>query len=197
MLQEDFHAEVCQRRSKKHRRQLSFPHRLQVKFRTGPVQKFDLLQQLVSRPIADQLPQRRFLLHRNHLGFPLLGSLFRIGISIYSLLLPVVHTLEALAGTDGPVHRTGSNAQFLFNLVQQVKGIVGIPIQLVDKGKNRDPPHAADLEQLASLGLHALGSVDDHHCGVRRHQGTISILREVLMSRGIQNVYAKAVIFKL
>ena len=55
----------------------------------------------------------------------------------------------------------------------------------------------ADLEQLDGLGLDALGRVDDHNGGVRCHQGAVGILREVLMSRRIQNVDALARVVEL
>ena len=57
--------------------------------------------------------------------------------------------------------------------------------------------HNADLEQLSRLRLDTLGSVNDHDCGVRCHQGTVGILREILMSRGIQNIDAVPVILEL
>lgn len=68
--------------------------------------------------------------------------------------ISVIHTSEFLAGTNRPVDGTGGNPQFLFNVIQQIKGIVGISIQLVDKSKNRDMTHGTDFEQLSGLGLH-------------------------------------------
>ena len=58
-------------------------------------------------------------------------------------------------------------------------------------------PHGADLEQLSGLGLHALGPVDDHHGGVRRHEGAVGILGEILVARRVQNVDAVAVVLEL
>ena len=49
-------------------------------------------------------------------------------------------------------------------------------------------------DRLDGLGLNALCSIDDHDSGVRCHPGTVGILREVLMARGIQNVHALACI---
>ena len=76
-------------------------------------------------------------------------------------------------------------------------GISGLPVKFVDKGKNRNVAHDADLKQLDGLRLHALGAVDHHDRGVRRHQGTVGILREVLVSRRIQDIDAVSVIVKL
>ena len=55
----------------------------------------------------------------------------------------------------------------------------------------------ADLEQLDGLGLNALGGVNDHDGRVRRHQGAVGILTEVLVAGGIQNVDALALIVEL
>ena len=55
----------------------------------------------------------------------------------------------------------------------------------------------ADLEQLDGLGLNTLGGVDDHDGGIRRPQGTVGILGEVLVAGGIQNVDALALIVEL
>ena len=112
-------------------------------------------------------------------------------------LFPVVDALKILAAADGPVHSVGLNAQLPLNLVQQVEGVLGFPVHFIDEGKDGDVPHGADLEQLPGLGLHALGAVDDHDGGVRRHQGAVGVLGEVLVARGIQNVDAEALVLEL
>ena len=57
--------------------------------------------------------------------------------------------------------------------------------------------HGTYLEKFPGLRLHALGRIDYHHRGVRRHQRTVRILREILMARRIQDVDAVAVKIKL
>ena len=57
--------------------------------------------------------------------------------------------------------------------------------------------HYADLEELSGLGLYALCAIDNHDCRISCHQSTIGILREVLMSRRIQDINTLLVIFKL
>ena len=57
--------------------------------------------------------------------------------------------------------------------------------------------HYADLEQFSGLCLHTLGTVDYHDCRICCHQCTVSILREILMSRCIQNINAVTIIMKL
>ena len=58
-------------------------------------------------------------------------------------------------------------------------------------------PHGADPEELAGLGLHALGAVDDHDGAVRRHEGAVGVLGEILVAGGVQDVDAVAVVLEL
>ena len=81
-------------------------------------------------------------------------------------LLPVVNALKILAGADGPVHGIGFDAQFPLHFIQQVEGVLGFPVHLVDEGEDGNMAHGADLEELPGLGLHALGAVDDHDGGI-------------------------------
>ena len=113
------------------------------------------------------------------------------------LPLPVVNALEFLSRTDRPVHRDGADAQLLLDFIQQVKRVAGFAVHFIDKGKYRDMPHHADLEQLAGLVFHALAGVDYHHGGIGRHQGAVGILRKILVARGIQNIDAVAVVMEL
>ena len=53
---------------------------------------------------------------------------------------------------------------------------------------------AQTLNSLLVCGLDALGAVNDHDGGVRRHQGAVGILGEVLMAGRVQNVDAVALI---
>ena len=56
---------------------------------------------------------------------------------------------------------------------------------------------AQTLNSFRGLGLNTLGAVDDHDGRVSSHQGTVGILREVLVTGGIQNVDAESVILEL
>ena len=99
--------------------------------------------------------------------------------------LPVVHPFKVHPRADGPVHGVGADAQLLLDLVQQVVGALGVPVHLVDEGEDGDVPHDADFKELSGLGLHALAGVDDHDGGVRRHQGAVGVLGEVLVAGGV------------
>ncbi len=78
----------------------------------------------------------------------------------------VINAAEFFSGTNRPVNRAGRNSQFLFDLIQKIKGIVCVSVHFVDKCKNRNVAHYTDLEQLSCLRLHALASVNDHDSGI-------------------------------
>jgi len=58
-------------------------------------------------------------------------------------------------------------------------------------------PHGADLKQLSGLGLHTLCAVNDHNGGIGSHKSAVSVLREVLVAGGVQNVNAEALVLEL
>ena len=57
--------------------------------------------------------------------------------------------------------------------------------------------HGTDFEQFLGLRLNALCSVNDHDSRVCRHERSVCVLREVLVSGCIENIDAAAVVFKL
>ena len=57
--------------------------------------------------------------------------------------------------------------------------------------------HNANLEKLDRLRLDTLRTIDDHDRRIGCHQSTVGILREILMSRCIQDIDAKSLIIKL
>ena len=59
-------------------------------------------------------------------------------------------------------HRAGTDSQHLFNLIHQFKGISGLPVHLINKCKNRNMAHNADLKQLNRLGLYTFGTINYH-----------------------------------
>ena len=109
----------------------------------------------------------------------------------------VVHALELPAGAHGPVAGVGLDAELVFQLIEQLEGIARLAVHLVDKRKDRDMAHGADLEEFPRLRLDALGPVDDHDGGVRRHERAVGVLGKVLMAGGIQNVDAEALVLEL
>ena len=109
----------------------------------------------------------------------------------------VVHALKLPAGAHGPVAGVGFNAELVFQLVQQLKRVAGLAVHLVDKGKDRDMAHGADLEELPGLRLDAFRAVDDHDGRVRRHERAVGVLGKVLVAGGVEDVDAEALILEL
>ena len=173
-------------------------HLLQVEVVARPVDELHILQQCLVQVVANGGPQALVLQGEVVLPGLLPAGVAAVGLKLQHLpALPVVHALEVNARANGPVHGVGANAQLLLDLVQQVVGALGIPVHLVDKGEDGDVPHDAHLKELAGLGLHALAGVDDHHRRVGGHQRAVSVLGEVLVARGVQDVDAVAVVLKL
>ena len=83
------------------------------------------------------------------------------------------------------------------DLIEQLIRIPGLTVKLVDEGEDRDMTHHTDLEQLDGLRLDTLRTIDDHDRTVGCHEGSVGILREVLVSRCIQDVNALSFIIKL
>ena len=170
-------------------------HPIHIKVAGRAVQQLHVVGELAVERLADESVQVG--ISQGHLGG---GG--RLGAAVAGemdnlLLRAVIHALEVLAAADGPVHGIGVNAELVLNLLAQLEGVAGLAVHLVDEGKDGDIPHDADLEELAGLGLNTLGRVNDHDGAVRRHQGAVGILREVLMARGVQNVDTKALVLEL
>ena len=191
LLQERLYAEVRQGGAEEHGGQLAVLHGVEVKLLGSAVQQLDVLGQLFMVGSADQVVQAGVA----QLGLDLLDHLDAVGAAIalkgqHALSIAVIDALEVLAAADGPVHRVGLDAEDFFNVLHQLKRVAGLAVHLVDEGEDRDVAQRADLEQLDGLGLNALG-------GVRRHQGAVGILTEVLVAGRVQNVDALALIVEL
>ena len=194
-LQERLNAEVRQSGAEEHRAQLALTDLLQVHFPAGG-QKLHIVNELLMLLFTAQvLRHLRIVKVDGHFSGLILAG--HAGKEQQLAILPVVHPLEILAGSNRPVHGVGLDAQLPLQLIQQVEGVLGLPVHFVDEGENGNVPHGADLKELPGLGLHALGTVDDHDGRIRSHQGPIGVLGEVLVTRGIQNIDAIAVILEL
>ena len=115
----------------------------------------------------------------------------------YTALFAVVNALEVLAGTDRPVDRVSFDTELVFYFVEQVERVACLAVHLVDEREYRNIAHYADLEQLAGLVLNALCRVDDHYCAVRGHERTVGVLGEVLVTGGVEDIYAVSLIVEL
>ena len=197
LFQERLNTEVRQSRAEEHGGQLAVLHGVEVELFRRAVQQLNVLGQLLMVGSANQVVQAGVA----QLGLDLVHHLHTVGTAValkgqHSLGVAVVDALEVLAAADGPVHRVGLDAEDFLDVLHQFKRVAGLAVHLVDEGKNRDVAQRADLEQLDGLGLNALG-VNDHDGGIRRHQGAVGVLTEVLVAGGVQNVDALALVVEL
>ena len=116
---------------------------------------------------------------------------------VHFFLLPVVDALEMMSGTDRPVNRAGANPQHLFNFIKKFIGVSCLPVKLIDKGENGNVPHHTNFKELNGLRLHTFCAINHHDRTVRRHQGSVGVLGEILMSRCVQNIDTLSVIVEL
>ena len=196
VIQKDFNSEVGQGGTKEYRCLFTVADFFYIKFSACTVQKFNIVLKGLEQLIADHAEEFRRI-YIEIFGIYFFLSVSKGGKSSYMFGTAVIDTTEFLTGTDRPVHWTGSDAEDRFNFIHQFKGVIGVPVHFVNKSENRDIPEQAYFKQFLCLSLNTLGGVDDHDSGVSRHQCTVSILREILMSRSIQNINAVSVIFKL
>ena len=192
-----FHPEVVEGAAEEDGAQFAPAHLAEVKFLPGPIQQLRLLLQCFQIGFRDAPDQGFLVLQGDGHGLQAAAPRVEIVVGQHLPRPPVIDTLKGGPAGNGPVHGIGADAEFRFQLVQQLEGVPGLPVHLVDEGEDGDAPHGADLEELPRLGLDALGRVDDHDGGVRRHQGPVGVLGEVLVAGGIQNVDAVALVFKL
>ena len=111
--------------------------------------------------------------------------------------ISVIDAFKILSAANRPVDRTRFYSQNALYLIHQFKRIPGLAVHLVNKRKNRDIAQKADFKQLDRLRLDTLRRIDYHNGGIGSHQGSVRILREVLMARCVQDIDAVSVIIKL
>ena len=116
MLQKGLHTEIRKGRTEKYRRKISPLHPVHIQLIAGAVQKLNVVHQLLVINGADD----GFCLRAFCLKFPgcnLLCASHGSGKSGDFLCKAVVNTLEILSAADGPVHRTGADAQHVLDLI--------------------------------------------------------------------------------
>jgi hypothetical protein len=96
--------------------------------------------------------------------------------------------VEGLAHAHRPGEGHDLHAEFTLDLVHQRQWVLHLAVHLVDEGQDGGVARAADLQQPACLGLHAVGRVDDHQRRVHRGQHAVGVFAEVLVARGVQQV---------
>ena len=183
-VEDHAHAEVRERRAEEHRRELAGFEALPVEAAVHDVEQLDALLGL-----EPEVALFRFgtggvddLLGR------LVGATGGAGVADEVAAGAIDQTTEALALTDRPVHRHGLEDELLLDLVEEFERVAAGTVPLVDERDDRDLAVAADLEQLAGLGLDALRAVEHHDRRVGGGEHAVRVLGEVAVTRCVQQV---------
>ena len=121
----------------------------------------------------------------------------KFGKGEYVVLAPVINALKINAAAYRPVHRVCAYAELLFQLVKQFKRVARLAVHLVYECEYRYMAHGADFEQLSCLRLDTLCRVYYHDDAVSGSQCAVGVLRKILMSRSVKDIYAVPLIFEL
>ena len=108
----------------------------------------------------------------------------------------VIGACKRSAAADRPGEGRALERQRLLDLVDEIEGIAGLAVHLVDEGDDRNVAQAADLEQLSCPRLDALGGVDHHHRRVDGGKGPVGVLGKVLVAGRIEKVEDAIAIFE-
>ena len=86
--------------------------------------------------------------------------------------------------------------QLRLQLVEYVKWVAALAVELVYKYYHRGIAHTAYLHELACLLLDALGHVDHDYHRVDRREGAVCILGKVLVAGRVEDVYLVIAVVK-
>ena len=137
VIEENFDTEVCQCGTKKYRCLFSVTHFINIKFSTCTVQKLNIILKCLEELITDHTEKFRWI------NSQVFGGNFPLSVSEsrkcgYMFCTSVIDTAEFFSWTDWPVHWAGSNTENGFNLIHQLKRIIGIPVHFINECKNRN-----------------------------------------------------------
>jgi len=149
-------------------------HRVHIEGFTGQVQHLDFFFQLFVHLCTELIFDDGGVQVSNRFRCPIQSTRSAFE-EVHFFLQAIKDTFEFLAGPDRPVDRKGSNAQYAFQFVQQLKGILGRPVAFVHEGEDGDAPAATDLKKLAGLGFNPFGCIDDHDHSIDRCQHPIGV----------------------
>ena len=197
MFEECRHTEVRQGGTEKHRAELALRDHRKIHLLARAVQQFTVLQKLFIKSGSDQALGSAGIIDRNAVLRDFLLTVHSRFKRHDALARAVVNAFKLPSAADRPVHRAGRNAEDAFDVIHQLERIERFAVHLINKRKDRNMPHHADLKEFDRLRLHALRSIDDHDRRVRRHQGAVGVLRKILVSGRIKQVHTAAVILEL
>ena len=188
------HAKVVKRTTKEYWCHLCCTISLHIKLGIDSAYQFEVFTKFHGIIFSHSLVQfLRVYIHAHFLRNPLLVG----GEEVELVLVNVKDALEACTLVDRPGKRTHFYLEFLFQFVEQFKGVTTFAVHLVDEDDNGGVPHAAYLHQFASLSLHTFCTVHYYDGRIYCRKGAIGILAEVLVTRRVKNVHLVVAIVKL
>ena len=116
---------------------------------------------------------------------------------VYFLGAAIEDAFEGRTVAERPDDGRRLKAEDALEFVEEGDRVHGGPVALVHERENRNAPAAADLEEFARLGFHALGGVDHHEGGIDGGEDAVGVLGEVFVAGGIEEVYSAAVVVEL
>ena len=112
------------------------------------------------------------------------------------VLEEVVDTLEELALSDGPSDGTDLHGELAFDLVEELHRVLALAVELVDEGRDRRSPHAADDAELSRAFLDALYGVDDHQGRVDGGKPAVRVFGEVGVAGSVEKIDLAALVLE-
>ncbi|CSB03437.1 Uncharacterised protein [Vibrio cholerae] len=101
----------------------------------------------------------------------------------------VVNTFKLFTTTDWPCDRRTSNFQLIFHFIHQLHRVTDFTVKFVHEGHDRRITQTGHFHQLTGTIFNPFRRINHHQTRVNCGQGTISIFREVFVSRSIQKVH--------
>ncbi len=188
VVQERFDAEVGERRAEEHRRERPVADRLLVPRMARGLEQVEFVLQGGDGLAADRVGQRA-VGERNAAGLDHRRAVVTTTIEEQHLApSPVGHADEAVGGVHGPGHRVDVDPEVRLDVADQLERIAPGAVALVDEGEDRHPAHLADFEELPGPFLDATAIVEQHHCRVGCDQRPVSVLGEVGVAGGVEQV---------
>ena len=195
-IEQHLHTKVVGSTSEKHRRQLTGEHLIDIEVRTRALEQFKLITHLlISRFFHRGLDA--FILNAGHRHRRAIGAMHRALEEVHLLVLAIIDALEARPVAERPIQRVRMNAEHAFKLVEQIERRSRRAVELVHESENRHTAAAANFEKFPRLALNALAGIDHHHRRIDRGQHTVSVFREILVTRRVEDVDDTILVLKL
>mmetsp|Transcript_24838 Transcript_24838/g.63009 ORF Transcript_24838/g.63009 Transcript_24838/m.63009 type:complete len:369 (-) Transcript_24838:144-1250(-) len=196
-VQERLNPEIVVPAAKPHRGLLLRPHQLHVEGVNDLVENLELLLEVVQQVFGHQLGKLGVLEPVDlNLGC-LLGTSALLAKNLNGAGGPIIDSHEAIPGANRPRDRRGLDLEHVLDGVQQLEGLEGRAVHLVDEGEEGQLPLLDDIEELERLRLKALGPVEKHHGIVGCGDGPVRVLAEVLVPWGVKEVELHSTVLKL